>query len=220
MSFPFFNQDNTLALLEASEMVFRITPSSTSRSIVVKLRSSATGKPKTGLSYNSAGAVASYSRDGKSPTTFTLVSLANPNAAYTSGGFAEVDPVSASGLYRVDLPNAAVVSGAAFVNVNVAFTGTLNESVLIMLDQPATAATGNGTGAKSHTVNVVNSVTGSPVVAAAVWVSTDQAGQNVIASGRSDAFGAVTFLLDIGTYYLWVMDEDFLANNPTTITVS
>jgi len=26
--------------------------------------------------------------------------------------------------------------------------------------------------------------------------------------------------LDVGTYYLWVLDEAYLANNPTTITVS
>lgn len=219
MSFIFYN-DVQPSLFEAKPMSYRISPNSTSRTLAVKLRSSVNGKPKTGLLYNSAGAVASYSRDGKSPTTFTLASLASPNAAFTPGGFAEVDPVSASGLYRVDVPNAAFVSGAAFVNVNVAFTGVLPETVLVMLDNPVSASTGNGTGAKSHVVNVKNSVTNAPVVAAAVWVTTDSAGENIIASGRTDAFGAVTFLLDIGTYYLWVMDEDFLANNPTTITVA
>lgn len=220
MSFIFLNDVQPASVYEAEPMSYRISPNSTSRTISVKLRSSVNGKPKTGILYNSAGAVASYSRDGKTPTTFTLASLASPNAAYTSGGFAEVDPVSASGLYRVDLPNAAFTTGASYVMINIGFTGVIPESVLIMLDNPATASSGNGTGAKSHTVNVVNSVTNAPVVAAAVWVTTDSAGQNIIASGRTDAFGAVNFLLDVGSYYLWVMDEDFLANNPTTITVS
>jgi len=46
-------------------------------------------------------------------------------------------------------------------------------------------------------------VNGMPCADAEVWVTTDEAGNNVVASGRTDAFGVVTFYLDAGTYFVW-----------------
>lgn len=58
-----------------------------------------------------------------------------------------------------------------------------------------------GAGAISwpHTLTV----NGMPCADAAVWVTTDEAGNNVVASGRTDNFGALVPVphLDAGTYY-------------------
>jgi hypothetical protein len=218
MSFPFLNTSSLVSVLndEAEYMAYRITPNSSAKSLVIKIRGG-NGKSKKGLSYNSSGAVSSYTREGASPVSFSLVSLASSSASWVSGGFIELSQSLAGGLYRVDLPNAALLSGAQYVLVSISFDGTLEEEVLVHLDLPFSAA--SGTGAKSHTVQVNSTAGNVHVVSAAVWVSTDLAGDNVIASGRTNNFGSATFLLDVGTYYLWVLDEAYLANNPTTITV-
>lgn len=218
MSFPFLNTSSLVSILndEAEPMAYRITPNSSAKSLIMKIRGG-NGKSKKGLAYNSDGAVSSYTREGASPVSFPLVSLASTSASWVSGGFIELSQSLAGGLYRVDIPNAAFLSGAQYVLVSISFNGTLEEEVLVHLDLPYVAPA--GAGAKSHTVQVNSTAGNVPVVSAAVWVSTDLAGDNVVASGRTNTFGSATFLLDVGTYYLWVLDEAYLANNPTTITV-
>lgn len=219
MSFPFLNTSSLVSIIddEADPMAYRITPNSSSKSLVMKIRG-VVGRSKKGLSFDSPGATASYTREGSSPVSFPLVSLASPTASWTSGGFVELSQSTAGGLYRVDVPNLAFSSGALYVLVSVSFSGTLEEEVLVHLDMPFTNPA--GAGAKSHTVTVHSTAGDVPVVAAAVWVSTDLAGDNVIASGRTNNFGQAVFLLDVGTYYLWVLDEAYVANNPTIITVT
>lgn len=58
-----------------------------------------------------------------------------------------------------------------------------------------------GAGAVAHTVTVNDGA--NPLDGAEVWVTTDEAGSNVVASGVTDALGRVTLYLDAGEYYLW-----------------
>ena len=61
----------------------------------------------------------------------------------------------------------------------------------------------------------------TPPVGADVWVSTDEAGANVIAGTLlTDPLGRVTFMLDAGTYYLWVQSTSVTFDNPAVIEVS
>ena len=64
----------------------------------------------TGISFNTPGITASYVRSGGARVGITLASqtVAGP---WTSGGFVEVDAVNMPGLYRIDIPDAAFVSG-------------------------------------------------------------------------------------------------------------
>lgn len=105
----------------------------TSNSIYFHLRDSSDGTSKTGLVYNSAGAVASYVRAGAARTAITLATLASASAAYSSGGFILVDDTNAKGLYRLDIPNAAVVTGVDRVIIHIGFTGIFEESLGIQL---------------------------------------------------------------------------------------
>jgi hypothetical protein len=59
-----------------------------------------------------------------------------------------------------------------------------------------------------------------PIADAYVWVTTDIAGNNVIASNRTDQYGVVTFYLDAGTVYVWrkKSGENFI--NPDVKVVS
>jgi hypothetical protein len=88
-----------------------IAPDSTSQSIYIMLGA-------TGISYNTSGLVAHYTRENSAPVAITLASQ-TATGNWTSGGFAEVSPSNAPGLYRLDVPNAAFVSGASKVMVSV-----------------------------------------------------------------------------------------------------
>jgi hypothetical protein len=78
---------------------------------------STTGGRKTGLVYNTAGLTAYYIRAGSSAVQITLAPLASPGAAWTSGGFIEVDATNAPGVYRLDVPNEAFARGAKSVAI-------------------------------------------------------------------------------------------------------
>ena len=55
---------------------------------------------------------------------------------------------------------------------------------------------------------------GTPIDGAAVWVTTDSAGTDVIASGTTNDSGEVTFYLDAGTKYIWRSRSGFNFDNP------
>ena len=75
-------------------------------------------------------------------------------------------------------------------------------------------------GAITFVYNVTNQISGNPIADADVWVTTDPLGNNAVASGRTDAFGNVTFYLDAGTYYFWTQKSGFNFENPDTEVVS
>lgn len=77
-----------------------------------------------------------------------------------------------------------------------------------------------GAGAIAWPYTITNSITGLPVADADVWVSSDLAGLNVIASGRTNQSGVVTFMLDAGTVYAWAQKSGINFSNPNSQVVS
>jgi hypothetical protein len=59
----------------------------------------------------------------------------------------------------------------------------------------------------------------TPIADADVWACTDSAGSNVVASGRTNNSGVVTFLLDPGTYYLFAQKAgwNFVLGDPEVV---
>jgi hypothetical protein len=78
----------------------------------------------------------------------------------------------------------------------------------------------SGSGAIEWEYTLTSTAGGDPISDADVWVTTDIAGANVIASGKTDSFGNVTFWLDAGTYYIWRQKAGFNFDNPDVETVS
>lgn len=78
---------------------------------------STTGGRKTGLAFDTASLVASYVRTRGTRTAITLATLAAADSAHSDGGFKEVDATNMPGIYRLDLPDAAVATGAEEVVV-------------------------------------------------------------------------------------------------------
>jgi hypothetical protein len=78
----------------------------------------------TGISYNSYGLQAYYVRN-KSNVTGIALTYQTSNGTWVSGGFAEINSTYTPGLYRLDVPNDAFVSGADDVTITVkGATGT------------------------------------------------------------------------------------------------
>lgn len=77
-----------------------------------------------------------------------------------------------------------------------------------------------GAGAITWLYTLTNSVNSDPIDGASVWVTTDIAGTNIIASGTTNDSGIVTFYLDAGTVYVWSSKSGFTFTNPDEETVS
>lgn len=86
----------------------------------------------------------------------------------------------------------------------------------------STAAEGGttGAGAISWDYVVTDSVTGLPIADTDVWVTTDEAGFNVIASSKTNQAGTVTFHLDAGPVYVWCQKSGYNFDNPDEETVA
>jgi len=91
-------------------MQYHIIPEgSTSESIILEVRNNS-NVPQTGLAYNTAGLIARYIRPGEAAVPITLVNQ-TVTGAYVSGGFKEIDATNTPGLYRFDIPDAALAVG-------------------------------------------------------------------------------------------------------------
>ncbi len=78
----------------------------------------------------------------------------------------------------------------------------------------------SGAGVVTWTYTVTDSISGLPIADVLVWVTTDSAGTNTIASGLTNAYGIATFYLDAGTVYVWRSKAGYDFTNPDTETVS
>jgi hypothetical protein len=75
-----------------------------------------------------------------------------------------------------------------------------------------------GAGAITWPITITQS--GSPVPDCDVWVTTDEAGAEKVASGETSTAGKVTFYLDAGDYYVWCQKPGYNFTMPTKITVT
>lgn len=89
------------------------------------------------------------------------------------------------------------------------------------LDAKITSISGNspGAGAVEFTYTLTEPDLITPIPDADVWVTTDPAGATVVASGRTNQYGIITFYLDAGTVYIWRQKSGYNFTNPDTETV-
>jgi len=102
--------------------VITIAPGSTSQSIELYLGA-------TGLTASTIGLSARYNRTRTASVSIPLVARTIAQA-WTAGGFAEVDATNMPGVYRVDLPDAALAAGADDVTVVVRGASGTNGAVM------------------------------------------------------------------------------------------
>jgi hypothetical protein len=88
---------------------YQIAPGSTDVSITLRVIDSVTGLPETGVDHATSGIDLKYRRTGSAAVDITEAALAALTTAHTDGGVEQIG----AGYIRVDLPDAAVASGAA-----------------------------------------------------------------------------------------------------------
>jgi hypothetical protein len=77
-----------------------------------------------------------------------------------------------------------------------------------------------GAGAITFTYTLTDATTGQPITDADVWVTSDLAGNFVLASGKTDQVGVVEFMLEAGTVYIWRQKTGYNFTNPDQETVA
>lgn len=106
---------------------YNIFANSTSQTFYVDMAS-------TGVSYNTSGLSCFYMRDRSNPVQVSLVNQ-TPNGSWISGGFCQVDSVNLPGLYRLDLPDAAFVSGVEKTLIKIKGGGINGNNISIYLSE-------------------------------------------------------------------------------------
>jgi hypothetical protein len=148
-----------------------IAPGSTSQSIELYLGA-------TGLTASTSGLTARYNRTRTASVSISLVARTIAQA-WTSGGFAEVDATNMPGVYRLDLPDAALAAGADDVTIVVRGASGTNGAVMTVklssggLTEAQTAAAVWDEARTSHTTagtfgQYVNAELVTPVTSAAL----------------------------------------------------
>lgn len=139
-----------------------------------------------------------------------------------SSGFAEIG----SGWYTwnyASIPN-GFRGGVKFYRNSAPSTilacGAINPEDAEYLDTRVSGVLGTGNGAIDFTYTLTNSVDGSPIENADIWITSDSAGSNLLASGQTDANGQITFFLDAGTVYVWRQKAGWDFNNPDAEVIS
>ena len=120
-----------------------ISPDSASVTVQVRIldKSKTDGSGLTGLAYDTPLLTAYYNRERGLSTPITLSALAGTDAAWSSGGFIEIDNVNKPGEYRLDLPNAVFASGARFATVTLrGATNMADCTLMIDLKNESTVA--------------------------------------------------------------------------------
>jgi hypothetical protein len=107
---------------ERNASTITIAPGSTSQSIELYLGS-------TGLTASTVNLSARYNRTRTASVSIPLVARTIAQA-WTSGGFAEVDATNMPGVYRLDLPDAALAAGADDVTIVVRGASGTNGAVM------------------------------------------------------------------------------------------
>ena len=106
-----------------------IPKGSTSQSVFIRVVDSSTFLPEDGLIYGTAGLVIYYQRLLGSVQNITLSELTDETLDWQSGGFCLVG----DGVYRLDVPDAAFVTGSDSVRICGHISGMIIESVEIQL---------------------------------------------------------------------------------------
>ena len=120
--FKSFNTISAYIPTDRNASTITIAPGSTSQSIELYLGA-------TGLTASTSGLSARYNRTRTASVSIPLVARTIAQA-WTSGGFAEVDATNMPGVYRLDLPDAALAAGADDVTIVVRGASGTNGAVM------------------------------------------------------------------------------------------
>ena len=129
----------------------------------------------------------------------------------------EADATNLKGIYYFTLTQAETNADLIVISAVSSTTGILLDPVILYA---GSAALGAGAITFTYTLREDDEDTGDPIAAVDVWVTTDEAGSNVIARGTTNSSGSVSFLLDAGNNYMWRNKPGWSFDNPDLEVIS
>jgi hypothetical protein len=144
------------------------------------------------------------------------VEISKVGGAFVAGAGAQAE--TSDGWYEYTL-TAGETDTVGPLAIKITGAGAIQQNLYFFVKSAAA-------GAYEFTYTVTDSVTLLPIEGVHIWVSTDIAGNNVVWSGTTDAFGVARALdstlpwLDAGTYYFWSQRVGYTFINPDAETVS
>ena len=173
---------------ERNASTITIAPGSTSQSIELYLGA-------TGLTASTSGLSARYNRTRTASVSIPLVARTIAQA-WTAGGFAEVDATNMPGVYRLDLPDAALAAGADDVTIVVRGASGTNGAVM-------TVKLSSGGLTEAQTASAVLDAVGSSyVTAGSIGYAIQNSNVASISGSTSAADELEGALLHNGTDYI------------------
>lgn len=156
---------------------------------------------------------------GNSLTAQTAAAGLDSEVSKDGGSFGdctnEATEIGSTGVYRLTLTATEMNAGVVAVQVKTTSLGTLAFTLYTVGGVWVTA----GPGALNRTIGLT--VSGTPIEGASVWLTTDSAGNNVIAGPMTtSSLGIVTVLVDAGSYYVWVQKDGYNAIAGQSVSVS
>jgi hypothetical protein len=217
--------DNVNATIASRMATFTYTaPDNTSVGTILSRTDVATSTRASATDYTTVRAAKLDNLDATVSSRFApdgLTSLQADVTAIKTPVVANIDATISSRLASASYTGTSITSLQADVTAIKATVDTnLNATISSRLAASA-YVTAIGTGATSYSVTIYEPGTLVPISGAEAWVTSDSAGVVVIAGTlRTSATGVVTFLLDSGTYYLWVQASGWNFSNPQAFVVS
>lgn len=192
-------------LMASADVIKTIQAGSTDQTVTLRIIDATDGTPETGVAYNTAGIDLKYWRHGANSVVNITEADQTVNGSHTDGGFVHIG----NGVYRLDLPDAAVAAGATAVEV----FGTVPDMIVIggtvQLSPPVNVVAFGGTaGAFSGGRPEVNTshwggtaVASATVNANMTQISGDSAAADALEAAFDGTAGAVPSLgiVDQGT---------------------
>ncbi len=139
-----------------------------------------------------------------------------PTNAELAAALAAADDATLAAIAGLTIPTASAIAGQVWDEDLAAHSsaGTAGKAL-----QDAVGGS-SGVGAITFVYTLTSSVDSTPIEDADVWVTSNSDGTGLLASGRTNASGEVTFYLDAGTVYVWRQKKGWNFTNPDTETVS
>jgi hypothetical protein len=178
----------------------QIKAGSVDQSVTLKIIDDTTGVLETAVAFDTAGIDLKYRRTGAAAVSITEVTLAALTTAHTDGGFLHIG----NGIYRLDLPDAAVAAGAATCVVFGTVTGMVVlgceiELVANVAGELATGAIAAATfaaGAIDAAAIADNAIDAGAIATDAITAAKIAAGAIGASEIASDAIGAAELAAD------------------------
>lgn len=190
-----------------ADLLKTVQAGATDQTVTIRIIDATDGTPETGVAFNTSGIDLEYWRHGANSATDITEATQTVNGAHADGGFVHIG----HGVYRLDLPDAAVAAGATAVEVFGTVTGMIVIGGTVDLSPPANVVSFGGTAGtfsagrpEVNTTHAAGTAWGSGAITAGSIASDAITAAKIAAN----AIDAATFAADVDAEILSYIVDD------------